>query len=70
MVAQPTSFSLADLRQLPQSSQITEVVCEEGWSYVAEWIGTPLSGVVKECGAALRCLLRYSARLVGEHRYG
>jgi len=50
MVAQPTSFSLADLKQLPRSSQITEVVCEEGWSYVAEWIGTPLSGVLKECG--------------------
>jgi len=50
MVAQPTSFSLADLKQLPRSSQITEVVCEEGWSYVAEWIGTPLSGVLKKCG--------------------
>ena len=31
-------------------SQITEVACEEGWSYIAEWIGTPLSGVLREAG--------------------
>jgi DMSO/TMAO reductase YedYZ molybdopterin-dependent catalytic subunit len=50
MVDHPTSFSLADLKSLPTHSQITEVVCEEGWSYVAEWIGTPLSGVLNEVG--------------------
>lgn len=53
-VAQPASLSLADLRQFPASSQITEVVCEEGWSYVAEWIGAPLSEVLKACGASPR----------------
>ena len=41
---------LADFRTLPVSSQITEVACEEGWSYIAEWIGTPLSGVLNEAG--------------------
>ncbi len=50
MVARPASHSLADLRSFPVRSQITEVVCEEGWSYVAEWIGTPLSEVLKEAG--------------------
>lgn len=50
MVAHPTSFSLADLRSMPTRSQITEVVCEEGWSYVAEWIGTPLHHVLTEAG--------------------
>ena len=45
MVARPTEFSLADLKSLPVRSQITEVACEEGWSYIAEWIGTPLAGV-------------------------
>ena len=50
MVAHPMTFSLADLRSMPTHSQITEVVCEEGWSYVAEWIGTPLSGVLREVG--------------------
>jgi DMSO/TMAO reductase YedYZ molybdopterin-dependent catalytic subunit len=50
MVVHPTSFSLADLRSQPVRSQITEVVCEEGWSYVAEWIGTPLSEVLNAVG--------------------
>jgi DMSO/TMAO reductase YedYZ molybdopterin-dependent catalytic subunit len=50
MVAQPASLSLSDLRSLPVRSQITEVVCEEGWSYIAEWIGTPLLEALKACG--------------------
>jgi len=50
MVARPTTFSLADLRTLPRRSQITEVACEEGWSYIAEWIGTPLHHVLREVG--------------------
>jgi len=49
-VARPMSFSLADLKALGLHSQITEVACEEGWSYIAEWIGTPLSGVLREAG--------------------
>jgi DMSO/TMAO reductase YedYZ molybdopterin-dependent catalytic subunit len=51
MVARPTSFSLADLKTLSRRSQITEVACEEGWSYIAEWIGTPLIDVLHEAGA-------------------
>jgi DMSO/TMAO reductase YedYZ molybdopterin-dependent catalytic subunit len=50
MVARPGSFSLSDLKSLPVRSQITEVVCEEGWSYIAEWIGTPLHEVLNEVG--------------------
>jgi len=50
MVAHPLSLSLSDLRSMPYRSQITEVVCEEGWSYIAEWIGTPLHEVLKEAG--------------------
>lgn len=50
MVARPLTLSMSDLRSLPRHSQITEVVCEEGWSYVAEWIGTTLSEVLREAG--------------------
>jgi DMSO/TMAO reductase YedYZ molybdopterin-dependent catalytic subunit len=50
MVARPASLSLSDLRSFPVRSQITEVVCEEGWSYVAEWIGTPLIEVLNASG--------------------
>ncbi len=49
-VHHPLSLSLADLKYLSVHSQITEVACEEGWSYIAEWIGTPLSGVLREAG--------------------
>lgn len=51
MIARPVSFSLSDLKQLPVRRQITEVACEEGWSYIAEWIGTPLSDVLNAAGA-------------------
>jgi DMSO/TMAO reductase YedYZ molybdopterin-dependent catalytic subunit len=50
MVAHPVSLSLSDLRSLPFRSQITEVACEEGWSYIAEWIGTPLVEVLNAAG--------------------
>jgi DMSO/TMAO reductase YedYZ molybdopterin-dependent catalytic subunit len=50
MVSRPMSLSLSDLRSLPVRSQITEVVCEEGWSYIAEWIGTPLLDVLNTAG--------------------
>jgi DMSO/TMAO reductase YedYZ molybdopterin-dependent catalytic subunit len=42
MVARPASFSLAELKGIPKASQITHLACEEGWSYIAEWIGLPL----------------------------
>ncbi len=50
LVARPASLSLSDLKSLPVHSQITEVACEEGWSYIAEWIGTPLVEVLNAVG--------------------
>jgi DMSO/TMAO reductase YedYZ molybdopterin-dependent catalytic subunit len=50
MVSRPASLSLSDLRSFPVHSQITEVVCEEGWSYIAEWIGTSLHEVLNASG--------------------
>jgi DMSO/TMAO reductase YedYZ molybdopterin-dependent catalytic subunit len=51
MVARPGSFSLAELQGYPRRSHITMIQCEEGWSYIAEWIGTPLSHVLELAGA-------------------
>ena len=50
MVAKPTTFSLAQLKSYPSRSQITILACEEGWSYIAEWIGVPLSLVLDAVG--------------------
>jgi DMSO/TMAO reductase YedYZ molybdopterin-dependent catalytic subunit len=51
MVARPASFSLAELKSFPHSSQITFIACEEGWSYIAEWKGVPLAHVLNLVGA-------------------
>jgi DMSO/TMAO reductase YedYZ molybdopterin-dependent catalytic subunit len=50
MVARPGVLSLGDVKSLGMRSQITEVACEEGWSYIAEWIGTPLVDVLNAVG--------------------
>jgi len=50
MVVRPASFSLADLRSYPSRSQITHLACEEGWSFIAEWIGVPLLHVLNAVG--------------------
>jgi len=50
MVARPASFSVAELKTFPRRSQITHLACEEGWSYIAEWIGVPLSHVLNLVG--------------------
>ena len=48
LVAQPASLSLDDVKRFPVRRQITEIACEEGWSYVAEWAGTPLVDVLND----------------------
>ncbi|HMH08527.1 MAG TPA: molybdopterin-dependent oxidoreductase [Terriglobales bacterium] len=47
MAAQPASFSLDQLKSYPSQSQITMLQCEEGWSYIAEWIGVSLSHMLQ-----------------------
>lgn len=54
MAARPASFSLADLKSFPWHTQITEVACEEGWSYIAEWRGVPLSYILDRVGVLPR----------------
>jgi DMSO/TMAO reductase YedYZ molybdopterin-dependent catalytic subunit len=50
LVARPSSFSLAELKRLPSRSQITHQACEEGWSFIAEWTGVPLSYILNSVG--------------------
>ena len=52
MVAHPASFSIAQLKSFPRRSHITMIQCEEGWSYIAEWTGVPLSHVLQLAGAS------------------
>ena len=50
MVDRPGMFSLEQLKSYPARSQITQLACEEGWSYVAEWTGVQLSHVLEMAG--------------------
>ena len=51
MVDRPGSFSIDQLKSYPSCNQITELACEEGWSYIAEWHGIPLSHLLNVVGA-------------------
>lgn len=51
LVERPLVLSLADIKSnFPVQSQITEIGCEEGWTYIAEWIGAPLHHVLRAAG--------------------
>lgn len=43
LVDQPLTLTMADLRALPQRTQITRHDCVEGWSAIGEWSGPQLS---------------------------
>ncbi|OBV12332.1 molybdopterin-dependent oxidoreductase [Erythrobacter dokdonensis] len=48
LVEQPLSLGLADIRALPQRSQITRHDCVEGWSAIGEWTGPQLATLLDE----------------------
>lgn len=50
LVDRPGVLSIEALKDYPSRRQITSLACEEGWSYVAEWIGAPLSHVLEHAG--------------------
>jgi DMSO/TMAO reductase YedYZ molybdopterin-dependent catalytic subunit len=46
LVERPLALTLADLRALPQRTQITRHDCVEGWSAIGEWQGPQLSALL------------------------
>ena len=50
LVAHPLALSLAELKSFPSRNQITHQACEEGWSFIAEWSGVPLSYILNLVG--------------------
>jgi DMSO/TMAO reductase YedYZ molybdopterin-dependent catalytic subunit len=61
LVVNRLSLSLADLRALPQRTQITRHDCVEGWSAIGQWSGAPLAEILR------RAVLLPSARFVVFH---
>lgn len=52
-------WTLPELYQLPQVSQVTRHVCVEGWSAIGKWTGVPFRHFLERVGADL------SAKYVG-----
>ncbi len=50
LVARPTFLSLAELMRFPSENHVFHQACEEGWSFIAEWTGVPLSYVLNLVG--------------------
>ena len=50
MIERPSALSVDQLKTHSSYNQITETVCEEGWSYIAEWNGVRLSHVLDLVG--------------------
>ena len=62
MAARPTAFSLAEIKAFPTSSHATMIGCEEGWTYIAEWTGVPLSHISSESERCHKSGMLYIAR--------
>jgi DMSO/TMAO reductase YedYZ molybdopterin-dependent catalytic subunit/thiosulfate reductase cytochrome b subunit len=47
LVEQPLSLTLAELRALAPTTQITRHVCIQGWTQVVQWGGVPLTALLE-----------------------
>lgn len=59
LVMDKKPWSLAQLRNLPQTDQVTRHICVEGWSAIGKWGGVPFSHFLKRIGADM------SAKYIG-----
>ena len=51
LVADRRTWTLADLRAMPQVEQVTRHVCVEGWSAIGKWGGVPFADFLARVGA-------------------
>ena len=59
MVADKRTWTVAELRAMPQIDQVTRHICVEGWSAIGKWGGVPFANFLQQVGADL------SARYIG-----
>ena len=69
-VEKKAPWTLEQLQRLPQQSQITRLICIEGWSAIGQWGGVPLRTFLQHVGADLnagyvgfKCADRYYSSL-------
>ncbi len=68
LVADRTPWTVERLRALPQESQITRLICVEGWSAIGQWGGVPLRTFLERVGADTRA--RYVGFKCADRYYG
>lgn len=51
LVRDKRPWTLPDLYQLPQFSQVTRLICVEGWSAIGKWSGVRFSDFLQRIGA-------------------
>ena len=71
LVARPLSLSMADIRAMPQRTQITRHDCVEGWSAIGGWTGPQLSRVLAAAGVkdSARYIVFRCADRIGDSIY-
>jgi DMSO/TMAO reductase YedYZ molybdopterin-dependent catalytic subunit len=76
LVEKPLELTRENLMAMPVQSQITRHDCVEGWSCIAKWTGTRLSGVLNEAKpklearyAVFRCFDTIEKSLSGGFKY-
>jgi DMSO/TMAO reductase YedYZ molybdopterin-dependent catalytic subunit len=53
LVERKQPWTLEQLNALPQETQITRLICVEGWSVIGKWTGVPLRSFLQRIGADL-----------------
>ena len=53
LIENKQAWTLDQLYALPQETQITRLICVEGWSAIGKWTGAPLKGFLQRVGADL-----------------
>nr|WP_314543187.1 molybdopterin-dependent oxidoreductase [uncultured Massilia sp.] len=53
LISDRKPWTLAELRAMPQQSQITRHICVEGWSAIGKWGGVPFAHFLRRVGADL-----------------
>ncbi len=72
LVARPLSLSKADIRAMPQRTQITRHDCVEGWSAIGQWTGPGLGRILAAAGVrdgARYIVFRCADRIGGDLYY-
>jgi DMSO/TMAO reductase YedYZ molybdopterin-dependent catalytic subunit len=70
LIENKETWSLERLNALPQETQVTRLICVEGWSMVGKWTGVRLADFLRRVGADLtakyvwfRCAEGYSSSI-------